>query len=75
MFELTAPSPEHQTLSLVMYFSYFGILMWITRDKSNSKRLKRWRVQSKKSLRHFIRTKDVDHLKDVARLTKYYIQK
>ena len=38
-------------------------------------RFKKWWMQSKKSIRYFIRTKDVEHLKDVLRLAKFYSKK
>ena len=38
-------------------------------------KLKKWWMQSKKSFRYFVRTKDIDHIKDIWRLTKFYAQK
>jgi len=38
-------------------------------------KFKRWWTQSRKSLKYFLKTKDIEHLKDIARLTKFYAQK
>lgn len=37
--------------------------------------MKRWYWEVRRSFRLFIKHKDIDHLLDIGRLTKYYIQK